>query len=228
MSDLVEVKFDAPALPVAGSAKQIAELVVVDDQVTCDLADERLTRLTLDGNAFEAQRKAIVDPINQAKNAVQALFKPVLDDIDEAKGIIKQKILAFRREQDRKRDQEQAALDRAAREHRAKLEAQAEKAADKGNVEKAAVLAATAAVISAPIATSTYVAPKGQSIRKTWKVRITDRVKLIASILANPAFAYLLLIDEAALNKLAVAMHGKVPLDGVESYEEEILVKRVA
>lgn len=229
MADLVQVSYDKPDLPVVGTALSAAQLIEIDDQVTYELADARLVEVKASYKRIDAQRKAIVDPINKAKQAVQDLFNPVLDDLSAAEGHIKAIMLTYQREQDRKRQEEQARNDEAARKERERLEKQAAKAEEKGHAEKAAVLAATAAVVAPAVATSTYVQPKGVSTRKVWKGRVTNIEALLASLVKNPAFiARLVTIAEGDLNKLAVALEGQIPLDGIECYQEETLARRAA
>lgn len=228
MPDLVEVRFDPPSLPVAGSATAAAKAIVVDSQEMYEFADGQLVAVKRSAKLIEAKRKEIVDPINRAKDAVQALFRPVLDDLAEAENCYKRAMLGYQQEQDRMRRAEQARLDEEARVAREKLEAQAAKAAAMGRAEKAEVLAATAAVTTAPVATSTYVAPKGLSVKKTWKARVVDKAALLRSVLDNPSFIHLVEIDAGALDKLAKAMEGHVPLAGVECFEEESLARRAA
>lgn len=228
MSDLVEVRYDPPALPMVGAATAAAKAIVVDSQEMYEFADAQLVEVKRSAKLIEAKRKEIVDPINKAKDAVQALFRPVLDDLAEAESCYKRAMLTYQQEQDRKRRDEQAKLDEEARREREKLETQAAKAAAKGHAEKAEVLAATAAVVTAPVATSTYVAPKGLSVKRTWKARVVDKAALLRAALDRPEFLHIVEIDGAALDKLAKAMEGHVPLAGVECYEEESIARRAA
>jgi hypothetical protein len=224
---LVQVSYAAPALP-ALTATSVAKAVEIDSQEMYEYANAQLVLVKDQWTTFEKQRKAIVDPINTAKNAVQALFNPVLDDLAGAERVYKASMLTYQRELDQKRREEQAALDEAARKERERLEKMATKEAAKGHTEKAEVLHATAAVITAPIATSTYVAPKGLGTQKKWKGRITDKVKAIQALLARPEYLELLSIDEAGLNRLAVATKGALKLEGIECFEDEILTSRRA
>lgn len=229
--DLVEVKYQVPDLPVAGSAVEYAKAITIDSQETYDFANEQLGVVKTRWKELDAARKTIVNPINAAKDAVQALFNPVLDDLASAEGLYKRGMLNYQQEQERVRKAEQAALDEDARKVREKLEKDAEKAEAKGHTEKAAVLAQTAAVISAPIATSTYVAGKGLSTKKIWKAAVIDKAAFIKSVAANPMFHYLVDAEkgyQGGLDKLARAMEGNVPLDGVKCEEEETLARRAA
>lgn len=228
MSDLVEVRYDPPALPVAGAATAAAKALIVDSQEMYEFADAQLVGVKRSAKLIEAKRKEIVDPINKAKDAVQALFKPVLDDLSAAEGVYKRSMLTWQQEQDRLRRAEQARLDEEARIAREKLEAQAAKAAARGHAEKAEVLAATAAVMTAPVATSTCVTPKGLTTKKTWKARVVDKAALLRAVLDSPAFMHLIEVDGGALDRLAKAMQGRVPLAGIECYEDESIARRAA
>lgn len=227
MTDIVKIEYEQPVLP-AITATEIARALVVDSQDMYDFANEQLGEIKARYRALDERRKAIVDPINKAKQAVQDLFNPVLADLDGAESAYKSAMLNYQRGQDRLRLEEQARLDREAREQRERLEKQAAKAEKKGDAETAAVLAQTAAVMTAPIATSTYVQAKGASVVRTWKARVTDKAALLKSIVENPMFLHLIEIDDAALNKLAKAMQGQLPIAGVETYQVETLARRAA
>lgn len=205
-----------------------ANNVVVDDQMTFDMANDLLGILKTTEKSLDAERderyKTVKAMEGYVMGDVRALLKLVKESIDK----VKAPMLGWTKEQQRLRDAEQARLDEAARKERERLEKQAATASARGHDEKAAVLAATAAVITAPIATSTYVAPKGLSTRKVWKGRVSNKEQLIADILANPSFLNLIEIPEAGLNRLAAATEGNIPLRGIETYQEETLAKRAA
>lgn len=227
-ANLVKVEYERPELP-AVTAKSLAELVEIDDQTTYEIADLRLAEVKSKWKQIEAQRKAMVDPINKAKDAVQAFFNPVLADLAGAESVIKGKMLTYTREQERKQREQQAENDRLAREERERLEREAAKAEKKGNVERAEVLHATAAIIQAPVATSTVLQPKGSSIRTVWKGRITDRVELLKALIESPSFIDTVLeFKEGGINRLAQTLNGNVPLKGIQCYEDNSISKRVA
>ena len=58
--------------------------------------------------------------------------------------------------------------------------------------------------------------------------KMDDAEALVKAIIENPAFLNLIEIDTGALDRLAKAMEGRVPLAGVECYEEETLARRAA
>lgn len=132
---------------------------------------------------------------------------------------------------------ESAAREAGAREEAARLVAEAQAAAAQGDQARAADLAVAAtqtieaaheecahiemaaavvpsAVVSAPAA------PKGTSLRGKWKARVIDKQRVVAFVAANPHFLEILDVNESALNKLAGALQKKLPIDGVEPYED--------
>lgn len=206
----------------------VAPNLVIDDQDTLDLANDYLGKIKAAWKSIEETRKQKLVPLRTRVDSIQAFFKTPLDKLADGEATVKKLILSYTQAEQEKQRKAQAALDEQARKDRERLEKQAAKAEAAGHTEKAEVLAHSAAVISAPVAMSTYVAPKGVSTKKTWKARVTDKAALIKSIIENPAFLHLIEIDTSAIDKLAKAMEGNLPLNGVECYQEETLARRVA
>lgn len=134
-------------------------------------------------------------------------------------------------------EREAAAKEAAAQAEAERLKHEAEEAARAGDAGKAAelevaaqqtVVAAqeqaaeiqmAAAVIPTPAAVAP-IAPKGMSLRGKWKARVIDKAKVVAYVAAHPEYLEIIDIDESALNKLAGALQKKLPIDGVEAYED--------
>jgi hypothetical protein len=85
--------------------------------------------------------------------------------------------------------------------------------------EQAAEIQMAAAVIPTPAVVAPSV-PKGLSLRGKWKARVVDKARVVAFVAAHPEYLEILAIDESALNKLAGALQKKLPIDGVEPYED--------
>lgn len=229
MNELLEFRAEQPTtLPAAGVYAREAALLEVDSQDTYEYADGLLAEYKTRRNGIEAERKEAVDPLNKLKEKIQSWFKPVLDDLDEFERIAKGKLLAYRSEQQRLDRERQAIADEAARQERERLQAQAAEAAKAGKVEVAQVLEATAAVMTAPIVTSTFVPTKGSSVRKVWKSRTKSKIDLIIFVGQHPEYEYLLEVVERRANDQAKMMEGKMNIPGLEAYEEEILARRAA
>lgn len=66
----------------------------------------------------------------------------------------------------------------------------------------------------------------GESTRKRWKAKLTDKTALIAAAAANDVAASLLTFDQSAADRLATATKGAIKIQGIEWYTENILAVR--
>jgi hypothetical protein len=169
--------------------------------------------------ALEALRKSMTRPLDEAKSKIMDLFRAPAERLEQAEAGLKRALVVFSDAQERKRREEQARLEEAARKEREKLQRQAEAAAAKGREERAAVLEATAAAVVAPIAQT--VAPKvaGVSFRSIWRAEVVD-----ASLVPREY----LMVDQAKLDKVAAALKGDTVIAGVKVREDRIASSRAA
>ena len=161
------------------------------------------------------QRLEITRPLDAAKKKVMDLFAPMLGQgrevgkLETAERIIKDALLAFQREQDKKRREEESIREAEAK----KLEAKADKAAEQGKDVKAETFNSQAmAVRTAPLPEKPKVS--GISTRRTYYAVVTDFQALPEAYkIAN----------QSMLDKFAQATKGAVPLAGVKfEYEDDI------
>ncbi|ABN87738.1 hypothetical protein X880_6062 [Burkholderia pseudomallei MSHR4032] len=139
-----------------------AKAFEIDCAEVRDLAVQDLTKIKGLQKDLDTKRKAITQPIDAAKKAVMDLFRAPTDYLEQAEALLKKAIQGYDREQERLRIAEQARLEEAARQERARMEAEAaareaaaqaeaqriqreaEQAAAAGDVETAARLNAEA------------------------------------------------------------------------------------
>jgi hypothetical protein len=169
-------------------------------------------------------QKKVVDHFAAMKAATHAAWKAVttkeaetLKPLTEAEGMVKNVMLKYQAQEEAKRREEQrklqAAADEAARKERERLE---KAAAKLKTPEKRESLLEQAAAVVAPVIEVAREAPKvsGQSIRKTWKARVTDIQQVPREWL---------IVNESALNAFAKSTKGAVKVPGVEFFEESTL-----
>ena len=221
MSTTAVVTYDKPDLPVAGAATRNAQVFVVDDQTTYDMATDHGRELKRRRDAIEASRVSIVDPINAAKTAVQNLFNPVLADYDAAIGVIKGKMLTYARAEEMKRAEAQAEADRLRREATEAAEREAKTLEKAGHTVEAAVVREIEAVTPPAYVAPTLVQTGGTSIRKKWKFRIVSQEKMIAYIAAHPEYLNCIEFKQSALDRLAATFEGQLVFDGGEAYRDD-------
>lgn len=129
---------------------------------------------------------------------------------------------AARREEERQRMLAAQARNEVERQRAAAAAEAARKAAEAAAAKAAEREDRAAAVPDAPVVTVTSRTPevKGQSIRKAWKARITDRHAAAVALLAFPDWAAYVEIKEGELNRFAARTRGAVAVAGVEFFED--------
>lgn len=174
---------------------------------------------------LDDMRKSITRPIDEGKKRIMALFSVPLDRLEKAKTAISRAMLSWDQEQERKRQELQAKLqreaDEKARKEQERLAARAEKAAEKGQADKAeALLEQAAEVIAQPVPViQAPPRPKGQAIVDNWKAEIVD-IDLVPREYMIP--------DMVALNKIMKATKGTLKIPGVKAVNEPFISNRAA
>lgn len=167
---------------------------------------------------WEPMRKSTYE----AYTAVNAHKKQMLDPLASAEKILKQKLSAYSKEQERiRREQEEAKRRAAEAEMNRKLEeaAEAEANGDALGAEMAMAEAEVMEGVSAGTVASFTPKAKGVTQTKTWKIKSIDSDKVpvsVAGIEIRP-------VDEKAVLQLIKMAKGKVKIPGVE-YEEDIII----
>jgi hypothetical protein len=203
-----------------------AMMLIVDDQVTYDIAIDTAKSFKNMWAVWEAKRKSYADPLNALKEQVQNDFMPILKGLTEAERITKNKALQYMAQQEEIRRKAQAELDRIAREAVIAAEKEAAKLQKAGKIEEAAAVRECAAVASAPVLAPAVTQSGGTGARKSWKGKVTDLAALVKCVAQHPEYINLIEIDQSALNKLAQATAGNLVLGGVEFYKDAVLAIR--
>ncbi len=170
-------------------------------------------------------RRGMTRPLDEAKKKIMDLFRPRQDDLANAENLLKADMLDWQREQDRIRDEEEARLREAARKETERLEARAERAAERGKPEQAAVLQEQAEAVPVPVVPG---APKayGTSTRQSWEAVVTNKTALVAAVAAGAVPEVVLDVNMAVLNQQARALKDQLRYPGVEAVTKDSLVVR--
>jgi hypothetical protein len=225
--------------------EKLALSIKIEDQISYGKAAEFLSEIKGKYKELEVERKKITVPLDNAKKAVQALFNRPKEVLESIEGIIKNKMIEYAEGQERKRQEEQARLDRiaeqerkkkeeqerawrekeeAARREAARLEAEgkaeearkAQEAADKA-AAKAEERSQAADDVFAPIAAPKVEKVAGVSYRENWTAEVVD-FSLLPDVYKLP--------DMVKLNKQAKATKNSVPIPGVVFKMEKILASK--
>lgn len=215
------VALPAPAAPEIEGEVQILEnrwnmehpagqaLVIADSQhyraVSLELAEaKRLSR------AIEAKRLELTRPLDAAKANVKAFFDKLRSRPDAIVRAIDIALNRYDEDQRAAARRAQRELDEQARREREFNEQRAARAAERGELERAAEIAA------APPPPAVVVAPKipdvkGVTAKAVWKYRITDKSLLPREYLKE---------DDQAIGAMVRAKKGDTVIPGVEVYQE--------
>jgi hypothetical protein len=168
------------------------------------------------------------------------------DRIESQRRIAEQAALEEAARKERARmEQEAAAAAAATRVEAERIQAEADAAAASGKTEDAARLAAeaqsriaqgaaevetmqlTSLLISTPVIEAVR-QTKGVSTRLVWKAEVSDKLAFVRYVAAHPEYIDLIDANMPAVNKIALALKGNCPLDGVRVFEESVIAARAA
>lgn len=246
---------DSGALTVrAQQALAFIESFAVDSNESYDLAADELKAIKARAKALEDQRTGITGPINTALRGINALFKAPGDLLERAEGILKTKMIAWQREQERvaaeaRRQAEAAAAaerrrleeEAAARQREAQAQAAAAaKAQAEGDAQAAALAAANAqraaaeaqaAATTAQVVVAAVVpiaAPRAKGISTSTKLdfEVTNLLELVQHVAAHPELLQLLRVDDVRLRAYVRGLGAACALPGVNVSETSVMAAR--
>jgi hypothetical protein len=198
--------------------------ITISNQGDYDSAATILKAIKSRYKEIDEQRKEITKPLDAAKKSVMDLFNLPLKALEKAESFVKQQMISYTTEQERKAREEQARLqklaDQEAERQKKLIEAKIERAKASGKGEKVEVLEMekeNIIPISAPIIAPQINTPTGVSYRDKWSAVIVD-VNLIPREYLIP--------NQSALDKVAQATKGTIQIAGVKFNCEKILASR--
>ncbi len=149
-----------------GSLVHKANDLDICDSSTNEFGIGLLSKIAEGKKKAEAQRKMFTDPLNQSLKAINAFFKNLTAPLDEADGIIRSKVLIFRRAEEERARKEAEELQK-------KREEEAKKSASQGE----APAFVPPVVAQAPPTTMT--AKNGSAtVRKIWDFEIENEAEI--------------------------------------------------
>lgn len=194
------LRSDPSVLEVARESTEIAAITSGFKVVSADgftAAGGVLTRIKAALKRLEEARVRITGPLNEALRQVNAQAKESAQPLLESEARIKSALVAYNNEQERIRREEQRRADEAAERERRRLQEIADRAAAKGQAEKAEAFAERAQTTVAPVVNRAPPKVAGVSMRDVWRFEVTDASKV------NAAF---LVPDEAKIRKVVQSM----------------------
>jgi peptidoglycan hydrolase CwlO-like protein len=124
-------------------------VLCIDSRAVFFDGSELLKSIKTRQKTLEAHRVEVTKPLRGVIDTINGWFKSVTEPLETAEASLKRKLAVFEKAEMERQQAEQARLDAIARREREELEARAEKAADKGNLEQAQALARRSAEVVA-------------------------------------------------------------------------------
>lgn len=219
---MVDVISAAAPLPGAAMARETGDLrstVIADGDITLDNyfeRGERLVQMARRLNEVEAKEAELLAPFKEGIDGIRSFFRTPKAQLNDAIALEKSRILEYDSKREAAIKAEQDELLRRANNEQRRLAKLAEKATQRGDVDRAAELEQQAIRTVAPIVPSGPKAP-GQVIRKVWNFRIVDP-KLIPR--------RYLKVDDVKIRRQVNATHEETDIPGVEVFEDKQLAVR--
>jgi hypothetical protein len=225
----------------AYSSLEVAKTYVITSPEMAEMAAEDLKAIAVKKKQIDELRKSKTRPLDELKKQFMDAFSPALKLLDDADNVLRNAVITFRAEENRKleaeRKKQQEALRIAQEEsHRKALEAQqeAEKAAIAGD-ETTAIALRQQAETQAAIAEAVAFAPpvvveqtklSGIGSTKVWKAEVIDLMALVKAVAAGQASIELIQANTSEINKRAKALKQNFSAPGVRVYAEDGLTVR--
>lgn len=195
--------------------------LIISSQEDYETASVALREVKSRYKELEGQRKEITSPLDDAKKRVMDLFRAPLDLLSKAESLLKQKMIGYTDEQEKKAEEERKRLQKLAEaeaeKERKKLEAKIERAIASGKTDKVETLQEEKEKVQPiiiPFVPPQIDTPRGVSYREKWTAKVIN-FKLLPDEYKLP--------NQAALDKIGQATKGSISIPGVEFSSEKIL-----
>lgn len=168
---------------------------------------------------IEAARVKVTGPLNEALKARNAEARESAQPLLDAESKIKRAMIAFSDEQDRLAREEQRRQNEIAAKEQKRLQEISDRAAAKGQANKAEEFQERAQSVVAPVVQVAAPKVSGVSIPKVWVFEITDEDLIPREYLV---------VDETRIRRVVTALKGDTKIPGVRVYEQKRIAAGVA
>ena len=186
---------------------QSSETVKIGSQIDLDNADTVLTAIKSKIKELEKSKKELTEPLEKVKKRVIELYRQPMDMLYQAEKLLKRSILFFHDKQEKERLAKEEKL-------RQRMEAKAQKAEEKGELERAEELREESLLQSVAPAIEK---PKSISFQDRWYASVINEAQVPNEYK---------IVDVKKLDAVARATKGSISIPGVVFKVEKIVKSR--
>ena len=203
------------AIAFAGNAKQI----VVSDMPSYEGANAMLREVATLTTKIEADRKAKKAPILAAGRELDAQYADADRNLKEARMAVEQQTRSFRNAEEAKRREAAQRAEELAEKERIRLQRLADKAAERGDVAKAAEFEDRAEHMAEAVNVPVAPMPKSEGVntRENWTFQIVDEDAIPRKYMTP---------DLKAIGAIGKALKSRAEIPGVRFWNDESTVIR--
>ncbi len=165
--------------------REEVEYLVVKDQPTVDRATQIVRGVKGILKDAEADRKFLVDPLNNHVKAINARFKPLTTAATDIERLGKNKIISYQSEVEKKRREEERIEREKEEKERRRKEELARKAQERGDHEKAEEHRRKADEVPVAVVEAEATVAEGSHTVTTWNADVTSLEDLILAVAAT-------------------------------------------
>lgn len=203
--------FDAAIVDAARQKLDAARLEVIKNDTDYEVYAAKLKDAKARQRLLESGYEQHAAPLNAALRHIRGFWKPATDIVEQECTLRARAMGEYHNRKQAEQRRLQQLADEEARKQREALEARAQKADERGQIDKAATLAQQAAMTVAPVIRTDAPKVSGQSVREVWLFQIEDASKIPREYLMP---------DEAKIGKFARMMKADARMPGVRFYSE--------
>jgi hypothetical protein len=204
----------------AASWPNQAKALQITDQASYDHAAELVKAVKLLRKEAEEHHRPVISAAHNAHKVAIGALNKIDEPLAQAEAIIKAKVGAWDRDQERRRiEAERVAREEAERIAAEQLERDleaAEAAGARPEEVTALIVEAERMPVVVPLPQPTYQPAAGISTRVTWAATVTNMSELLKYLAANPQYSSLVMVNQTALNALARAQQSGLRIPGVK------------
>ena len=227
-SIVIEADFNEGTLALIAGVGDIK--VNITNAESYSAAAVELAKIKAVSKKIDADRRELTRPLDDEKNRVMDYVRPFTTALERAETEFKNALIAYEKDQERKRQLVEAEEAERLRKQQAALDKRAERAEASGRDEKAETLREQASELTYAAPAPVAVPPKvsGISSRTTYNAEVTNLMDLVKAVAEGRAPLKYVMADMNVLNTIAKALKEDYSVPGTKVVARTSMSARAA